>query len=90
MQPRRGARGDGAGRWVLLRRKVAQNWPLGDVDPTPRAVVRESAGLGVLAIARWRPPASRVSLRLNAKAPTNEDADGTIQCAMQAKEGPMT
>ena len=31
MQPRREARGDGAGRWVLLRGKVARSWSLGGV-----------------------------------------------------------
>jgi hypothetical protein len=90
MQPRRGARGDGAGRWVRLPLKGVLLGALVDADPAALAVLRESAEVVVSALARWRPPGSRVSLGLNAKAPTKEDADGKIQCAMQAKEGPMT
>jgi hypothetical protein len=65
-------------------------WPLVDVDPAPLAAVREPAELVVSAIARWRPPGSRASLQLHTEAPTKEDADAKVQCAMQAKEGPMT
>ena len=72
MPARREARGDGAGRWVLLLGNYVRIGPLACVDPATITDVLASAELGMFAITRWRPTGSRVSLRWNAKAPTKE------------------